>query len=178
MVQNPAIASLAGTTKAVSMSQRPQPPIKPRSEKNLSAGASYKPRTLTQQGAGALKKAHQSAFCKGQKRLSPGSLESLPELNGYGGGMTESFWEACAHQTSSKSHTSSSCSSETKSVKSTSELLMEARLIAGLEQPDESGQQRATDETLTDTSVKESGQTGDEIIGALQREVRNENLST
>ncbi|XP_057199090.1 uncharacterized protein ttc6 [Triplophysa rosa] len=174
IVQKPVIASLAGTTKAVSMSHRPQPPIKPRSEKNLSAGGSYKPSTLTQQGACASKKAHQSAFC------SPGSSENFEdgEQNGFGGGTTESFWEAGTHQALSKSHTSSSCSSRTQSVKSTSELLMEARLIAGLEQPDESGQQRATEETLPDTTVKESGHTGDEIIGTLQREVRIETLPT
>lgn len=175
IVQKPAIASLAGTTKAVSMSQRPQPPIKPRSEKNLSAGGSYKSSTLTQQGEGASKKAHQSAFC------SPGSSENFKdrEQNGFGGGTTESFWDAVTHQAlSHQSHTSSSGSSRTQSVKSTSELLMEARLIAGLEQPDESGQQRVTEETLRDTSVKESRHTGDEIIGTLQREVRIETLPT
>lgn len=174
IVQKPVIASLAGTTKAVSMSQRPQPPIKLRSEKNRSAGGSYKPRALTQRGAGALKKAHRYTFRK--DLLSQGSSDNFedPEQDGYGRRMTESLWETRTHQTLSKS----SCSSKTRSVKSSSDLLMEARLIAGLEQPDESGQQRATDETLSDTFVKESGHIGEEIVGDLEKKVSIETLST
>nr|XP_055028766.1 uncharacterized protein ttc6 isoform X2 [Misgurnus anguillicaudatus] len=75
--------------------------------------------------------------------------------------------EACRHQTL----TGSSGSSTMKSVKSTPELLKEAQLIAGLERPDESDHQRAQDETLTDTSVKESGHIrDDDSTGQLQKE--------
>ncbi len=69
IVRKPVIASLAGTTKAVSLSQRPQPPSKPRSERPLSAGGSYKPCTLAQQVSGEEMKNlsnQQSTFFGGQ----------------------------------------------------------------------------------------------------------------
>lgn len=174
IVRKPVIASLAGTTKAVSLSQRPQPPAKPRSEWPLSAGGSYKLHTLAQQVSGEEKKtssAHQSTIFERQNRRDSGSSndnEASSSVNtaqnGHRGvqrGKTEQFWEPHEHQTlskhsSSQSHTSSAGSSTIQSVKSTSDLLEEARTIAGLQQPDEVDQQRAPNESLAD-SVMESG---------------------
>lgn len=175
IVRKPVIASLAGTTKAVSLSQRPQPPAKPRSERPLSAGGSYKLCTLAQQVSGEEKKTsstHQCTIFGGQNRLYSGSsndneASSSVNLTQNGHrrvqrGKTEKFWEPHKHQTlskhsSSQSYTSSAGSSTIQSVKSTSELLEEARLIAGLEQPDEVDQQRAPNKSLADTLVMESG---------------------
>lgn len=172
IVRKPVIAPLAGTTKAVSLSQRPQPPAKPRSEQPLSAGGSYKLRTLAQQVSGEEKKTsstHQSTIFGGQTRLDSGSSndnEASSSVNSTQNGharvqrgKSEKFWE---HQTlskhsSSQSHTSSAGSSAIQSVKSTSELLEEARLIAGLEEPDEVDQQRAPNKSLADTLVLERG---------------------
>ncbi|KAK9959642.1 hypothetical protein ABG768_009752 [Culter alburnus] len=175
IVRKPVIASLAGTTKAVSLSQRPQPPAKPRSEQPLSAGGSYKLCTLAQQVSGEEKKTsstHQCTIFGGQNRLDSGSSndnEASSSVNSTQNGhrrvqrgKTEKFWEPHKHQTlskhsSSQSYTSSAGSSTIQSVKSTSELLEEARLIAGLEQPDEVDQQRAPNKSLADTLVMESG---------------------
>ncbi|XP_048046910.1 uncharacterized protein ttc6 isoform X2 [Megalobrama amblycephala] len=175
IVRKPVIASLAGTTKAVSLSQRPQPPAKPRSERPLSAGGSYKLCTLAQQVSGEEKKTsstHQCTIFGGQNRLDSGSSngnEASSSVNSTQNGhrrvqrgKTEKVWEPHKHQTlskhsSSQSYTSSAGSSTIQSVKSTSELLEEARLIAGLEQPDEVDQQRAPNKSLADTLVMESG---------------------
>ncbi|KAK7142700.1 hypothetical protein R3I94_012150 [Phoxinus phoxinus] len=177
IVRKPVIASLAGTTKAVSLSQRPQPPAKPRSEWPLSAGGSYKLHTLAQQVSGEEKKtssAHQSTICERQNRRDSGSSNDNEvsssvnsAQNGHRGvqrGKAEQFWEPHEHQTlskhsSSQSHTSSAGSSTIQSVKSTSDLLEEARTIAGLVQPDEVDQQRAPDESLADSLVMGSGHT-------------------
>ncbi|RXN19260.1 tetratricopeptide repeat 6 [Labeo rohita] len=162
IVRKPVIASLAGTTKAVSLSQRPQPPAKPRSERPLSAGGSHKPRTLAQQDSGEEMKnssTQQSSFFGGQNRTDSGSCNDNEMLgsvnsaqNGHKraqGGKSETFREPHKHQALSKH--SSAGSSTIQSVKSTSELLEEARLIAGLQLPDEVDQQRAPNETLEDT---------------------------
>ncbi|XDV42849.1 hypothetical protein PO909_011443 [Leuciscus waleckii] len=174
IVRKPVIASLAGTTKAVSLSQRPQPPAKPRSEWSLSAGGSYKLNTLAQQVSGEKKtsSAHQSTICERQNQRVSGSSndnEASSSVNsaqnghiGVQRGKTEQFWEPHEHQTlskhsSSQSHTSSAGSSTIQSFKSTSDLLEEARTIAGLQQPDEVDQQRALNESLADSLVMESG---------------------
>ncbi|XP_077095050.1 uncharacterized protein ttc6 isoform X1 [Siphateles boraxobius] len=175
IVRKPVIASLAGTTKAVSLSQRPQPPAKPRSEWPLSAGGSYKLHTLAQQVSGEEKKtssALQSTICKRQNLQDSGSSNDNEASNsvnsaqnghiGVQRGKTEQFWEPHEHQTLSKhssfqNHTSSAGSSTIQSVKSTSDLLEEARTIAGLQQPDEVDQQRAPNECLADSLVMESG---------------------
>lgn len=170
IVRKPVIASLAGTTKAVSLSQRPQPPAKPRSEWSLSAGGSYKLHTLAQQVSGEKKtsSAHQSTICERQNRRDSGSSndnEASSSVNiGVQRGKTEQFWEphepqTLSKHTSSQSHTSSAGSSTIQSVKSTSDLLEEARTIAGLQQPDEVDQQRAPNESLADSLVMESGHT-------------------
>ncbi|XP_067312035.1 uncharacterized protein ttc6 [Pseudorasbora parva] len=175
IVRKPVIASLAGTTKAVSLSQRPQPPAKPRSEWPLSAGGSYKLRTLDQQVSGEEKKISStqlSTIFGGQNRSDSGSSndnEASSSVNSAQNGhrrvqkgTTEKFLEPHKHQTlskqsSSQSHISSAGSSAIQSVKSIPELLEEARLIAGLEQPDEVDQQRAPNESLADALVMESG---------------------
>ncbi|XP_016129583.1 uncharacterized protein ttc6, partial [Sinocyclocheilus grahami] len=190
IVRKPAIASLAGTTKAVSLSQRPKPPAKPRSEMPLSAGGSYKPCTLAQQVSGEETKNfsnQQSTFFGGQNRPDSascndnevsGSVNSAQ--NGHKRaqrGKSETFWEPHEHQTlskhsSSQSHTSSAGSSTIQSVKSTSELLNVARLIAGPELPDEVDQQRSPNETLADT-VMGSGHI-EEDSGAIVHSVERE----
>ncbi len=190
IVRKPVIASLAGTTKAVSLSQRPQPPAKPRSERPLSAGGSYKPYTLAQQVSGEEMKNlsnQQSTFYGGQNRLESGSCNDNEvsgsvnsAQNGHKRaqrGKSEKFREPHKHQTlskhsSSQSHTSSAGSSTIQSIKSTSELLNEARLIAGPELPDEVVQQRAPNETLADTLVMVSGHIEDNtgaIVHSMER---------
>lgn len=190
IVRKPVIASLAGTTKAVSLSQRPQPPAKPRSERPLSAGGSYKPCTLAQQVSGEEMKNlsnQQSTFFGGQNRSDSGSCNDN-EVSGSGNsaqnghkraqrGKSEQFQEPHKHQnlskhSSSQSHTSRAGSSTIQSIQSSSELLNEARLIAGPELPDEVDQQRAPNETLADTLVMVSGHIEDDtgaIVHSMER---------
>ncbi|XP_059375921.1 uncharacterized protein ttc6 isoform X2 [Carassius carassius] len=182
IVRKPVIASLAGTTKAVSLSQRPQPPAKPRSERPLSAGGSYKPCTLAQQVSGEetqifSNQQPDSGSCNDNE--VSGSVNSAQ--NGHKRarrGKSETFPEPHKHQTLSKhssshSHTSSAGSSTIQSVKSTSELLNEARLLAGPELPDDVDQQRSPDETLADTLVKGSGHIEEDsgaVVHSMERE--------
>ncbi|XP_026142291.1 uncharacterized protein ttc6 isoform X3 [Carassius auratus] len=182
IVRKPVIASLAGTTKAVSLSQRPQPPAKPRSERPLSAGGSYKPCPLAQQVSGEETKIFSnqqpySGSCNDNE--VSGSVNSAQ--NGHKRarrGKSETFPEPHKHQTlskpsSSQSHISSAGSSTIQSVKSTSELLNEARRIAGPELPDDVDQQRSPDETLADTLVKGSGHIEEDsgaVVHSMERE--------
>ncbi|TRY89680.1 hypothetical protein DNTS_010125, partial [Danionella cerebrum] len=151
IARKPVIASLAGTTKAVSLFQRPQPPAKPRSECPLSAGASSTHHTPYQQVSGEDKKNSTRAdgFPTEQHQFFSGSSDETVALS--------SERDACQfhpdmHHNLLKNHGST----HNHNVKSSSQLLEEARIIAGVQQPCEDDQQRALKDSLEDTSVKES----------------------
>ncbi|XP_076834866.1 uncharacterized protein ttc6 isoform X2 [Brachyhypopomus gauderio] len=178
----PAIAPLAGTTTLISMSRRPQPPAKPRSDRSPSAGGSYKSHTPSQQVPGDKKQApsteiqHSGVQSRGHLLSSSSSDESV----GPGGSTsseskqngrrrvrkkkrsqhsyTKQDQPISSKKHSSKSPTGSLATSSICSLKSATELLDEARHIVA-EGAHEAGQQRAPQET----AGSESGNTANEI---------------
>ncbi|XP_036448519.1 uncharacterized protein ttc6 [Colossoma macropomum] len=189
----PAIASLAGTARSVSMSKRPQPPAKHRSERPLSTGGTFKNRTHSQQVSSEKKKSPTTRVQRSTV-LSRGHLLTSSSSDGSAVDSDESASDESEQngqkhrkarkkkrrqlkdlpqeQTNPKNRSSgslksSSASSTIRSVKSVAELLEEAREIAA-ERPQETDHQRVPQEARSKTLVKESGHTVNELIASLQ----------
>ncbi|KAL7862113.1 hypothetical protein SRHO_G00135540 [Serrasalmus rhombeus] len=170
----PAIASLAGTARSVSMSKRPQPPAKPRSERPLSTGGTFKNCTHSQQLSSEKKKSPtsrvQQTTVLSRGRLLTSSSSDGSTVESDESASDESEQSGQKHRKARKKkrrqlqdlqHTtpeslkSSSSSSTVRSVKSVAELLEEAREIAA-ERPEETGHQRVPQEARSKTLMKES----------------------
>eukprot|EP00063_Salmo_salar_P075225 XP_014050060.1 PREDICTED: tetratricopeptide repeat protein 6 isoform X1 [Salmo salar] len=187
--QKPAIAQLAGTTKVVSMSMRPQPPSKPRSER---------PATRTRKFIYKSKKeSEQVSEKEAAERCIRSSDNTDDSRNSEDSGSEQSHGKApqkvkkkkrrkqkdrSTHaprtptdDRSSKSQRSTMAPNSIHSVKSTTELLDEARGIVGAEgaesQEDTDPQQRDPEESVATTMglVRGRGRTVDEIVASFQR---------
>ncbi|XP_031684552.1 uncharacterized protein ttc6 isoform X3 [Oncorhynchus kisutch] len=198
--QKPAIAQLAGTTKVVSMSMRPQPPSKPRSERPATGTRMfiYKSKKESEQVSkkeAAERRIRRSNFFSRCLALSSDNTDD--SRNSEDSGSEPSHGKApqkvkkkkrrnqkdrSTHaprtptdDRSSKSQRSTMAPNSIHSVKSTTELLEEARGIVGPEvaesQEDTDPQQRHPEESVATTMglVRGRGRTVDEIIASLQR---------
>ncbi|XP_064783069.1 uncharacterized protein ttc6 [Oncorhynchus masou masou] len=198
--QKPAIAQLAGTTKVVSMSMRPQPPSKPRSERPATGTRMfiYKSKKESEQVSekeAAERRIRRSNFFSRCLALSSDNTDD--SRNSEESGSEPSHGKApqrvkkkkrrnqkdrSTHaprtptdDRSSKSQRSTMAPNSIHSVKSTTELLEEARGIVGAEvaesQVDTDPQQRHPEESVATTMglVRGRGRTVDEIIASLQR---------
>uniref|UniRef100_W5JYA2 Tetratricopeptide repeat domain 6 n=1 Tax=Astyanax mexicanus TaxID=7994 RepID=W5JYA2_ASTMX len=178
-VKTPAIASLAGTARLVSLSKRPQPPAKPRSEKPSTAGGAFKNQTPSEQLSGEKKQAprNQGQYLTVLDRCcllnSSSSDEITVDRNEYEQDRRKCRKESekkrrqltdrqqeerASKEHSSGSSKSSSATSTIRSIKSVTELLEEARNIAtgGLQ---EIHHQRVTEKAVSDMMKQESGHT-------------------
>ncbi|XP_066525404.1 uncharacterized protein ttc6 isoform X2 [Hoplias malabaricus] len=187
----PAITSLTGTARLVYLSKRPQPPAKPRSERPSPTGGAFKNCTHSQKVAGEKKKGpctqvQRSSVLSRGHLLESSSDESTAEREDLA--SEESGQNGHAHRKASKKKKrqrkdtqqeqtipsrcsdclkSSSASSTIRSMKSVAELLQEATEIATAP-PQQGDHQRAPQEAVLETSVKDRGDTANELITSLQ----------
>lgn len=184
VVYKPAIASLTGTTKAVSMSKRPQPPPKPRSERPPTGS-----KLLNTRIRSVLSPAHKISVANTDTQLHGPLQGSSPSLRPYDSSSESnssddsgSDQSACGqskvrrrkkrrtrlrHQPKSdKPPTGQKTRTPIlHSVKSATELLEEARNIAGREtESQEAEASMASAKSL----VRTGHRTVDEIIASLQ----------
>ncbi|XP_072545496.1 uncharacterized protein ttc6 isoform X2 [Salminus brasiliensis] len=188
--KKPAIASLAGTARLVSLSKRPQPPAKPRSERPSSAVGVFKNHTHSEQLSGGKKKApsiqiqQSTVLGRGHLLTSSSSDESTavseesvtddPEQSRQTQRKASNKKRKQLKDTRQEQRTSkerSSCSSKSssatstiQSVKSVTELLEEASNIAAGRQQ-EIDHQRVPQKAMMDVREKESGHTANEQLG-------------
>ncbi|CAB1331169.1 unnamed protein product, partial [Coregonus sp. 'balchen'] len=196
----PAIAQLAGTTKVVSMSMRPQPPSKPRSERPATGTRTfiYKSKKESEQVSekeAAERRIQKSNFFSRCQALSSDNTDD--SRNSEDSGSEQSHGNSpqkvkkkkrreqkdrsthtprtSTDDRTSKSQRSTKAPNSIHSVKSTTELLDEARGIVGAKgaesQEDTDPQQRDPEESVAKAMglVRGRGRTVDEIIASLQR---------
>ncbi|XP_041927161.1 uncharacterized protein ttc6 isoform X2 [Alosa sapidissima] len=179
VVFKPAIAQLAGTTKAVSMSQRPQPPPKPRSERPPTEAKVRKTHIRSVQALAPgtrVAKAYtsQHLFQRDSLTLSSDNLSESNSSDDSGSGQSARAHREVKRRKRRRARPARSPESDktplgqkTKgpiiphSVKSATELLEEARNIAGREV-------ESQEEAAAKTLVRTCRRTVDEIIVSLQ----------
>lgn len=196
-----AIAPLAGTTKAVPMSHRPQPVTKARSERRPSAQEVRKPKILKQKAEDPKTKVGERRVTRRYYNVVVSSDESSESNSSEDSGSDHSGWTQHKARKLHKLHkqkpsrpvrqapllTSLKTKPVTKAntpavsrntephvVRSTMELLQEARTIAGVkaESQEEAGGTTVSPAPLpvTKTVMRTSRRTVDEIITSLQGE--------
>ncbi|XP_030643573.1 uncharacterized protein ttc6 [Chanos chanos] len=190
----PVIAQLAGTVATVSLSARPQPPAKPRPERPSTAARPHKARLLSRQVSDAekipaLSQVPQKPSPRDSRIVSSDSTDVTGESDSLYSEQSDRTALRNAKvkkgepskdhqlQSSSSSHDSKSDHSgkvtgSTQTLKSTTELLKEARSIAGVTSPGprENEQQRVPEVLVAAAKnlVRKSRRTVDEIITSLQ----------
>lgn len=189
IAMKPAIASCAGTARSVTMSKRPQPPAKPRSEELLSAGGSVKNHTQTQLKSGEKKKSlstrnqRSAVMSRGHLMTTSSSEESVEtseestsdelEQNGQKHRKVSKKKKrqvkrrqqgpASSENSRLGSPRHSSATSAVLSVKSVAELLEEARHIAA-EIRQDADHQRAPEKRVSETEIITSRQSPSKLM--------------
>ncbi|KAL2099075.1 hypothetical protein ACEWY4_005555 [Coilia grayii] len=184
VVFKPAIAQLAGTTKAVSMSQRPQPLPKPRSERLPSGQRARKARSPSEQAVDPRTRVAELCVSRQRSYTTLSSKESSESNTSEDSGSDQSartqhkvrrkkrrtLRPVCQPKLTSEVKLPPSLKGKSTTivhnVRSTTELLQEARTIAGVEAE---GQEEVEGTVATaKTLVRAGRRTVDEIIASLQ----------